>query len=157
MTGAWNKVVFACERQKARVEANQVAVVFGYSCREIVEPQFAGTPTQGFKSVEVTAHEGLEALAVGELQIHLAAVALHQAERIQFARSTVIKQRAEVPPINREARTGAGFHAHVGATLFGLAAYGLQVVFEDGDAAVIAEGLQMLQQHWRGSLRVFFE
>jgi hypothetical protein len=42
----------------------------------------------------VAAHEGLEALTVGELYVELAAVALDQAEGIEFARMALVQQRA---------------------------------------------------------------
>ena len=82
MTSPWNESIFPCECEKARVEANQIARVFGDCCGEIIEPDFPSAAGQRFKSVGVAAHEGFETLAVRELQIHFAAMTFHETERV---------------------------------------------------------------------------
>ncbi len=91
MAGAWDETTFAGKGEKAWVEPYQAAFVFGYGSREIIEPKLAGAAAQRLESVDVAAHEGFEALAVGELQVHLATVAFHQAEGIQLARRSVVE------------------------------------------------------------------
>src|SRR5690242_1580078 len=102
MTGSRNETTFAGKGEKAGVETNQVAFVFRYCGREIIEPQLASAATKRCESMDVASHEGFESLAVGELQVHFAAVAFHQAKGIQLARYSVVEQGAEVPPIDVE-------------------------------------------------------
>ena len=66
--------------KKARIETHQVAIVFGDRRGEVVVPDLAAGTGQKLEGMDVTADEGLETLAVSELQIHLAAVAFHQAK-----------------------------------------------------------------------------
>jgi hypothetical protein len=49
----------------------------GYNC-QIVESDLTACAGEELKSVDVTADESLEGLAVYELQIHFAAVGFHQ-------------------------------------------------------------------------------
>ena len=70
--------------------------------------------------MDVTADEGLEGLAVRELQIHFAAVTFDQAEGIELARVTLIEQRAEVTPVDIEAFSGSWLHANIGTLGRGL-------------------------------------
>ena len=65
--------------------------------------------------MDVAADEGLEALTVRELQIHLAAVAFDQAKGVKLARGAVVNQRAEVAPVDIEPFARAGLHANVSA------------------------------------------
>src|SRR5580658_2947431 len=116
MTSARDESVVAGESEKARIEPHQVALMFSDSRREIVEPKFAGTALKGFECMDVAADERLEVLAMRELQVHLAARAFHPAERVQLARSTVVQQSAEVPPVDIETFAGARLHANVSAT-----------------------------------------
>ena len=51
-------------------------------------------------------HEGLKALAVGELDVEHPAVTLHQAEGIELPLVAGIVEGAEVAPVNFEALTG---------------------------------------------------
>jgi len=95
--------------------------------------------------MHMAAHEGFETLAVRELQVHLAAVAFHQAEGVQLAWRPVVAQDSEVPPVDVEAFARGGLHAHVRPAQHGILTDGLQIVFEDRDAAVIAERLQPLE------------
>ena len=83
---------------------------------------------------------------MGELEIQLSAVTLDQAEGVQLAESSVVEQGAEVSPIDLEALASSGLHAHIGAAQNGVLAHCLQIVLQDGDAAVIPEGLQSLKQ-----------
>jgi hypothetical protein len=131
--------------------------VFGNGSGEIIEPQFARAAAQRFKGVEVAAHEGFEALAVCELQVHLSAVALHQAKGVQFARRPVVGQGSEVSPIDIEALARGGFHPHVGSPQRRVLAHRLQVIFEDRDAAVITERLQPLKQDRRRRFGILFK
>ena len=91
--------------------------------------------------MHVAAHERFETLAMGELQVHLAAVAFHQAEGVPLARSPVVEQSPEVSPIDIKAFARRGLHAHVSPAQHGVLAHGLQIVLEDRDAAVVGERL----------------
>ena len=77
--------------------------MFGDNGREIIEPQFTSNAAHGFEGVDMTANEGLKRLAVSELEIHLPAVTLDQAERVELARCAVIDESAEVTPVDLKA------------------------------------------------------
>ena len=62
----------------------------------------------------MTAHETFEALAVSELHVQLAAVPLHQAEGIELAGVALVGKSSEMTPVDFEALSRAGLHAHVG-------------------------------------------
>ena len=64
MTGARNEAAFAREGEEARIEADQVAIVFGDSSSQIVEPDLTAGAGEELKSVDVTAGESLESLAM---------------------------------------------------------------------------------------------
>ncbi len=98
MTGTRNETAFARESEEARIEADQVAVVLGDGRGQVVEPDFAAHSGEALKSVDMTAGERLEALAVGELQIHFPAVGFDQAEAVKLARGAVVNKGAEVAP-----------------------------------------------------------
>jgi hypothetical protein len=53
-----------------------------------------------------------------------------------------------VPPIDNEALAGRGLHAHVSTSRFAVLTCGAQVVYDHGDAAVIAQRLQTLRNQW---------
>lgn len=88
-------------------------------------------PPNVFEGMDVTTHECLEALPVGKLQVHLAAVRFHQAEGVQLAGRAGIEQSSEVTPIDVEAFTGAGLDAHVSPAGFGCGSDGPQVIPND--------------------------
>ena len=75
MTRARDESVVAGESQKARVEAHQVALMFGDSGCQIIEPELASTAVECFERMDVAADKRLKILAVRELQINLSAVA----------------------------------------------------------------------------------
>ena len=120
MASAGQETVFASEGQKAGMESHQVAVVLSDGRCEIVIPEFACDSAQELESVEVTAHEGLEALAVRELHKQLAAVTFHQTEGIELARVTLVEKCTEVPPVDFEALSRSWLHAHIGTLGRGL-------------------------------------
>src|SRR5688572_26699402 len=64
--------------------------------------------------MDVTADEGFKALAVCELDIKPAAVAFDAAEGVELTLVSLIVDRAEMPPVDLKAISGAGFHAHIG-------------------------------------------
>jgi hypothetical protein len=74
------KVVFAGEGQEARIEAHQAAIMFGDGGGQIVIGDLSATPPKLRESVNVTTDEGLETLAVSELQIQHPAVPIDQAK-----------------------------------------------------------------------------
>lgn len=123
---------------------------------EIIEPEFAGTATELFESVNVTADKSFETLAVS-VQVHFAAVAFHQAESVELARSTVVSQSSEVAPVDIEALAGTGFNTDIGATVLGFRAQGAEIVFDDRFAAIIAERAKPLRDDSSVRGRVLFE
>jgi hypothetical protein len=82
VTGPRNETALAREGEEAGIEPHQVAFVLGDGRGEIIEPQFPRAATQGLEGMHVTTHESFETLAVRELQVHLAAMAFHQAEGV---------------------------------------------------------------------------
>src|ERR1700740_2390024 len=102
------------------MKPHQVAVVLGDGSRQVVIPEFPCDSAQELESVEVTAHEGLETLAVRELHKQFAAVAFHQTEGIELARVTLVEKGTEVPPVDFEAFPRPWLHAHIGTLGRGL-------------------------------------
>ena len=82
--------------------------MLGDSGGEIVIPEFPCDPAQELESMEVTAHEGLEALAVSKLHKQFAAVTFHQTEGIELARVTLVEKGIEMTPVDFEALPGPG-------------------------------------------------
>ncbi len=85
IAGTGKEAVFAGEGEKARKEADQAAIMFGDRGGQIVVGDLARDAAQKREGMHVTADEGLEALAVSELQIQHPAVAFDQAEGVQLA------------------------------------------------------------------------
>src|ERR1700683_2894821 len=106
MAGTRNKAILAGESQKARIEAHQITFMFSHRGAETIEPQLTSTATELIKGMNVTAHESLEVLAMSKFEIHLAAMAFHQAEGIELARGAGIEQRSKVAPVDIEAFSG---------------------------------------------------
>src|SRR5580692_12821257 len=94
--------------------------MFGDSGGEIVIPEFPCDPAQELESVEVTAHESLEALAVRELHKQFAAMTFDQTEGIELARVTLVEKGIEVTPVDFEALSWSWLHAHIGTLGRGL-------------------------------------
>ena len=154
MAGARNEAAFASEGEEARVEADQVAIVFGDGGSQIVEPDLTACAGEELKSVDVTADESLESLAMSELQIHFAAVRFHQAEGVKLARGAVVNKRAEVAPVHIEPFARRRFDANVSATGDDALAKSAQVILDDGEPAVVAMRLQSLGDHGGVGVRV---
>src|ERR1700678_2296968 len=68
VTGTRDEIAFTRESEEARIEADQVAIVFGDGRSEIVEPDLTAGAGEELKSVDVTAGKSLEGLAVREFQ-----------------------------------------------------------------------------------------
>jgi hypothetical protein len=145
IAGPGVEATLASEPQEAGVEANQGADVLSDYSQKIVIPAFASDATQSLKPVQVAADEGVEALAVGELDIEHPAVPLDQAEGIQFSFVPGIVHNAEVTPINLEAISGRGLHAHEGAGRMQRAPQFTDAGPQDGDAAIVTQRPETLQ------------
>jgi hypothetical protein len=65
--------------------------------------------------MDMAAHESLEALAVGELYVEFATVALDQAEGIELAGMALVQEPSEMAPVDFKTLTGRRLHAHIGA------------------------------------------
>src|SRR6201981_2025083 len=115
MASPREEAIFASEGQKTRMETHQIAVMFGNGGREIIEPKLACNATHESERVDIAANERFKALAVGELQIQLAAVTFHQTESVEFSRMPLIGKRVEVSPVDFEAFSRPRFHEHVSA------------------------------------------
>src|SRR5437773_2057186 len=131
MTCTRNEAIFPCEAQKPGIESHEIALVFGDNSQEIVEPKLTGDAAHGFEGVDMTTGECLECLTVSELEIHLPAVTLNQAEGVELARRAVIDERPEVTPVDLKAFSRCGLHANEGAPGFRLRPHGLQVIFDN--------------------------
>jgi hypothetical protein len=144
---AREKAKLTSKGKEARMKANQIPFVFGDGRGQVVVDQVACHAAQRLKRVNVAPQEGFEALAVRELDVHHAAVAFHQREGVQLALVAGVVEGAEVPPVDLEAITGLGFHANVSAARDRLGADLVQIVLQDGDAAVEAAPAQSLKNH----------
>ena len=144
MTGSRQETVLACEGKKAGLETHQVAIVLGDGRCQIVIPKFARDATQIVKGVNLTAHESFKALAMRELHIQLAAVALHQAEGIELAAVALVGKSAEMTPVDFETLSGCGLHAHIGTLGSRVAPHCMQVLFQDAETTVEAQGAKPL-------------
>ena len=102
------------------METHQIAIMLSDGRCEIVIPEFACDSAQELESVDVTAHEGLETLAVRELHKQLAAVTFDQTEGIELARVTLVEKCTEMPPVDFEALSRSWLHAHIGTLGRGL-------------------------------------
>src|SRR6266566_357742 len=149
MTGAREESELTGKGEEARMKAHQIAFVFGHGRGQVVVNQVARNATQRLKCMNMTAHECFEALAVRELDVHHAAFTLHQREGVQLALVAGVVEGAEVPPVDLEAIARQRFHAHVCAVGGRLGADLLQIVLQDGDAALEAAPAQSLKNHHR--------
>src|ERR1035438_7691018 len=135
-----DEVVFAGERQEARVEAHQAAIMFGHGGGQVVIEDFPAHAVESCKGVDVATYEGLKTLAVGELQIRHPAMPIDQREGIQLTLVALVVESAEVSPVHLEAFAGLRFHTHKGALGLWLRAYLVDVVASDGGGARLADG-----------------
>jgi hypothetical protein len=87
---------------------------------EVVVPEFACDSCHRLEGVDMTADEGLEALAVGELHKQFAAVTFHQTKGIELARVTLVEKGTEMTPVDFESFPRPWFHAHIGTLGRGL-------------------------------------
>ncbi len=131
--------------------------MFGNGGRQIIEPQLAVDATHETECVDMTAHERLEALAVGELQIQLAAVTFHQTEGVEFSRMPLIGKRVEVSPVDLEAFSRSRLHAHVGARGTGLCTHPVQVLFQNAQTTAEAERPESLCDHRGTDMRILLK
>jgi hypothetical protein len=157
VAGARNKAAFAGESEKARIEADEIAIVFGDGGGQIVKPDLAACSGEELKSVNMAAGKGLESLAVRELQIHFAAVGFDQAEGVKLARGAVVNERAEVAPVHIESFAGRRFDANVSAAGYRVLSESAQVILDDGEAAVVSQQFQPLSDHGSVGVRVLLE
>jgi hypothetical protein len=86
-----------------------LTLVFGDRSCQLVEPDFAACARQQPEGMNVAAREGFKGLAVGEVQIHPAAVSLDQTEGVKLAHGAVVHERAEVAPVHVEPFAGGGW------------------------------------------------
>src|SRR6516225_2165915 len=124
---------------------------------KVVEPDLTADSAEEVKSVDVAADEGFESLAVGELQVHLPAVGLDHTKAVKLARGAVVDQGAKVAPVDIVAFAGAGLDTNVGTTHHRVLPYRAQIVLDDGQSAVEAEGFQMLRDHRCVGVRVLLK
>ena len=103
-----DEVVFAGERQEARVEAHQAAIMFGDSRGQVVIEDLAAHTVEGRKGMDMATHEGFKTLAVGELQIRHPAMPIDQREGIQLTLVALVVECAEVSPVHLEASPASG-------------------------------------------------
>src|ERR1700739_4239343 len=145
IAGSGIEVVFAGKSEEARVEANQPAVVLGDHRQEIVVPNFPSHASQGLKRVLMTADEGLEALAMGELDKEHAAVGFDQTEGVELSFVALVIERTKVAPIDLEALPRTRLHAHEGGRSGASNADLLQIVAQNRMTAGIASRLETLE------------
>src|SRR6185503_11501365 len=105
------EAVLACEGEKAWKETDQAAIMFGDRSRQIVVGDLTRDATYRRESMHMTTDEGLETLAVGELQVQHAAVGFDQGESIELAFVAGVFEYAEVTPIDFETLAWRRLHA----------------------------------------------
>ena len=113
--------------------------MFRHGGDQIVVETFPGPAAHELKSMDMTADEGLKALAVGKLDIKPAAVAFNAAEGVELALVPLIIDRAEMTPVDLKAIAGTGFDAHISAWRDPDLAQSRHVFLENGPAAGVAE------------------
>src|ERR1700730_5990367 len=149
-----NEIALARKGEEPRIEADQIILMFGNRSRQIVEPDFAARARQELKGMNVTAGEGLKALAVRKLQIHPAAVSLDEAEGVEFARGPVVDERAEMAPVHVEPFAGRGLDTNVSAAGDGTLPQYPQIVLNNGEPAVVSERFKALGNDGSVGVRV---
>src|SRR5437667_12640792 len=135
MTGTWNETIVASKGQEAGMKPHEVSIVLRHHGGHVVEPELARHAGHGFEGMDVAAHQSLKRLAVRELEIHLPAVALNEAEGVQLSRVAFINKRPEVTPVDLKTLARRRLHAHEGATGFRFCPHRLQVIFDNRVAA----------------------
>jgi hypothetical protein len=96
------RVEVAGKGQEARIEANQSSIVFGECGGKIVNQISRAMPSAS-EMRERDNGQGLEALAVLELQILYPAVPVNQSERVEFPLIALVVERIEVTAVGLEA------------------------------------------------------
>jgi hypothetical protein len=84
IAGVRIEAVLTGEAEEARVKADDPAIMFGNGGRQIIVGDLTCHATQFGEGMHVAAHEGFEALAMSELDIHHSAVRIDQSEGIEF-------------------------------------------------------------------------
>ena len=154
MAGARVEVVVAGEGEKTRVETHQLAFMLGHGGKQIVIenlPCHAGHEAEGML---VAAQEGFKTLAVSELDVEAAAVALDQAKGVEFAAVAVVIERTEVAPVDLKAIAGRRLDAHVSAQGPVAAAQAAEISAQHRQASVVAQRLEPLPNDHGAGRRV---
>ena len=94
---------------------------------------------QNLKTMQVATDESLETLTMGELDEEHPAVSFDQTEGIEVALVAGIVQRAEVAPVDLEALSGSGLHAHEGAGRMRRALQLADVISQNGNSTIVPE------------------
>src|SRR5260370_14003035 len=102
--------------------------MLGDGGRQVVIPDLTRNAVQHLKGVNVTTNEGLEALAVGELQILHPAVRVNESEGVELPLVALVVERVEVTPVSFEAFARLGLHAHEGSLRLQLRTHFLHVL-----------------------------
>ena len=102
VAGSRIKIHLTGKRQKPRIESNNPAIMFRDGGDQIVIETFPGPAAHELKSMDMTADEGLKALAVGKLDIEPAAMAFNAAEGIELALVSLIVDGAKMSPVDLE-------------------------------------------------------
>ena len=157
VAGPRDEVVFAGECQETGLEAHRAAIVFRHGGSQVVIENFTAHAVESRECVNVTTHEGLKTLAVGELQVRHPAVSVNQGEGIQLTLVAFVVESAKVAPIHLEALASFWFHAHEGTPGLRLQAHLMDVLSQDGVAAVIAKGPQTLLDDGRAGAGVLLQ
>src|ERR1039457_6757633 len=124
---------------------------------QVVIENFPAHAIESRKGMDVATHEGLKTLAVSELQIRHPAMSIDQREGIQLTLVAFVVESAEVAPVHLEALAGLGLHTHEGALGLWLRAHVVDVVTQDGVAAVVSEGPQALLDDSRAGAGVLLQ
>jgi hypothetical protein len=135
------------EVQESFVETDQRTDSFDDRCQHIIRNKLFGGSLEETESVEKAAVEGLLPLGMSEPQVEKTAVAFQDGEAVELACCLPIGNGSEVAPIDLALLPWKGFKADEGLFVFEVAAKGLKIIIEDGNASVKTQWSDPLKDH----------
>jgi len=147
MAGEGGQLKRAKKGEEGFVVADKRAISLDDSGEHIVVHQLPGCSTKEMEGIEKTAMKGLLTLGMGELEVKQAAVALDNGHAVELPFGFAVFQSAEVSPVNLKLLSRAGFKADERTSVLMLLTDRLQVLVQNGLAALKAERSKALTNH----------
>lgn len=142
------------EVQESGVEADDGSHALGDRRQHVVCNKLFWGPLEETKRIEKAAVEGFLSLAVCELQVENTAVAFQDRQAVEFALCIPIGDGSEVTPIHLALLPRQRLETDEGLSLLEGTSKRTQIVLEDGDASVKAQGGNALKDDGSGGLCV---